>query len=166
MVEPLLPTANVPDTILVVHPRENRKKCSIEPLRGQSGFVFWTFPERDELPEGVYFRLGLGGPVLSADDATSGLLLLDGTWRLAEKMEAQYIDLPVRSLLPWRTAYPRVSKIFDDPAAGLATIEALFAALAQMGRPTTGLLQHYRWREEFLRLNADLLASLHLSPTS
>lgn len=153
-------------TVIVVHPRENRAKCSVEPLRGRSDFIFWTFPKRGPEPLTQYVRLGLGGPLLTAADSETGLLLLDGTWRLAEKMEAQYQDIPVRSLLPWQTAYPRVSKIFNDPSAGLATIEALFAALAQMGKPTAGLLDHYHWKDEFLARNADLLRSLNYNESA
>lgn len=155
------PLPSIPPTILVVHPRENRRKCSIEPLRGREGFEFWNFPQRGPQPLQGYVRLGLGGPQLCHEDVSRGLLLLDGSWRWAARMEADYADVPVRSLGPWLTAYPRVSKLFDDPAAGLATIEALFAALTQMGRPTQGLLDSYRWREEFLRLNADLVNSLN-----
>lgn len=148
-------------TVIVVHPRENRAKCSVEPLRGRDDFIFWTFPKRGTESLSQYVRLGLGGPLLSADDSETGLLLLDGTWRLAEKMEAQYQDIPVRSLLPWQTAYPRVSKMFNDPTSGLATVEALFAALAQMGKPTEGLLDQYRWKNEFLSRNEELLKTLN-----
>lgn len=143
--------------ILVVHPREMRSKCSVEPLRGASGFVFWKFPNRGPDSLGDYIRLDLDGPLLSAQDSRRGLLLLDGTWRLAARMAEDYQDVPTRSLAPWRTAYPRVSKMFDDPRTGLATIEALFAALVQMQQPVPGLLDSYRWRDEFLTLNADLL---------
>lgn len=142
-----------PPTIIVVHPKEKRSKCSVEPLRGQDGFVFWKFPHRGgESLEG-YVRLGIGGPQLSPADAPKGLLLLDATWRLADKMQADYQDVPVRSLSLWETAYPRKSKLFDDPSEGLATIEALFAAYQQMGLDTTGLLDSYYWGDEFVELN-------------
>lgn len=85
--------------------------------------------------------------------------MLDGTWRLAEKMEKFYLDVPVRSIPTWQTAYPRVSKNFADPQEGLATIEALFAALHALGRDTNGLLDQYHWADRFLELNAE-----HLQP--
>ncbi len=72
-----------PPTIIVVHPKEKRSKCTVEPLRGREGFSFWKFPNRGTESLDGYVRLGLGGPELSADDADSGLLVLDGTWRLA-----------------------------------------------------------------------------------
>jgi pre-rRNA-processing protein TSR3 len=52
-----------------------------------------------------------------------------------------------------KTAYPRKSEIYEDPEGGLATIEALYAALQILRRPTTGLLDSYYWRQQFLQLN-------------
>lgn len=95
------------------------------------------------------------GPQISEADAASGLLVLDGTWRLAEKMEPAYAELPVRSLPVWKTAYPRVSKQFDDPTVGLATIEAIFIAYHLMGYETEGLLDEYYWAQDFLNENRD-----------
>lgn len=143
-----------PPTIIVVHPKEKRSKCSVEPLRGREGFVFWKWPKRGAEPLDGYVRLGIGGPELSPADADRGLLVLDATWTLAGKMEPDFADVPVRGLPShWKTAYPRVSKLTDDPIAGLATIEAIYAAYVAMGRDTTGLLDEYRWAEEFLRIN-------------
>ncbi|MCC7424115.1 MAG: hypothetical protein IT428_27940 [Planctomycetaceae bacterium] len=152
-------SSSPPPTIFVVHPREKRRKCTLEPLRGKPGFVFWTFPSVGREPLDGYVRLGLDGPLLGPADAAAGLLLLDGTWRLAARMEPQFTSLPTRSLPVWQTAYPRVSKMFDDPGAGLATIEALFVACHVMGRDTTGLLDGYLWKDEFLRRNAEVIAS-------
>jgi len=69
-----------------------------------------------------------------------------------------YQHIPPRSLTGYRTAYPRVSKKGTDPANGLATVEALFLAYHILRRPTAGLLDHYRWKDEFLLLN-NLLVS-------
>ena len=142
-----------PPTIIVVHRRENRKKCSVEPLRGRDGFVFRTYP--DDEPESLagYVKLGIGGPLLSEADRDCGLLVIDSTWKLAKRMDKQYAHVPARSLLPWQTAYPRVSKQFEDPSAGLATIEAIYLAFRMLGRDTSGLLDHYHWAKEFLRRN-------------
>lgn len=148
----------VPPTIIVVHPSEKRSKCSVEPLRARSEFIFWNYPKRGTESLAGYVRLGLGGPELTPADGATGLVLLDGSWRWAAKMEQSYTDLPVRSLAAWTTAYPRVSKVFQDPAGGLATIEALFAALVQMGRPVDGLLDDYRWAPQFLENNRELCA--------
>lgn len=146
-----------PPVLFIVHPRERRSKCSIEPLRGRDGFEFRKFPEREPPALDGYVRLGFGGPLLSPADREAGLLVLDATWNYAVKMEPDYRHVPVRSLLPWTTAYPRTSKLYDDPTGGLATIEAVFAAFLQMGRDPTGLLDTYRWRDEFLTLNNELI---------
>jgi pre-rRNA-processing protein TSR3 len=143
-------------TLIVVHPRERRAKCTVRPLRGLPGFEFRRFPLRQPVPPG-YVRLGLGGPTLSREDADCGLLVLDGTWRWAGRMEGQLTEIPVRSLPPLQTAYPRSSKVFDDPAEGLATVEAIYAALTILGRSTDKILDHYHWRDEFLRVNEELL---------
>lgn len=146
-------TATAPPTIIVVHRRERRSKCSVEPLREHPGFRFLTYPMDEEpIPSG-YVRLGLGGPMLSEEDSENGLLVLDATWRLVSKLEKRYADVPIRSIPDYQTAYPRISKVHDDPDAGLATIEAIYAAYHHLGRDTTGLLDEYQWGEEFLRLN-------------
>ena len=149
-----------PPTIIVVHPKEKRSKCTVESLRGRDGFAFWKFPNRGAESLDGYVRLGLGGPELSSADAEAGLLILDGTWRLAEKMEQDFVDVPVRTLPPWETAYPRTSKLFDDPLGGLATIEAVFAAHVILNRDVSVLLDEYHWREEFLAANAGRLDAL------
>ena len=143
----------LPPTVIVVHPREKRRKCTVEPLRGREGFEFHKFPAPLGIEPAQYVRLGFDGPLLSPQDAGKGLLVLDGTWRLAERMERCYPGFVIRSLPPWRTAYPRTSKVSEDPAPGLATIEAIFLAYRLLGRDTAGLLDAYRWAPEFLDLN-------------
>ena len=142
-----------PVTIIVVHPRERRAKCTVQPLRQQSGFQFYKHPRFPQNLDG-YIRLGLGGPVLSSEDQGAGLLVLDGTWRWVEPMERLVATLPVRSLPPLVTAYPRSSKVSENPDGGLATIEAIYAAYRLLGRETTGLLDHYRWGAAFVEQNA------------
>jgi pre-rRNA-processing protein TSR3 len=140
-------------TIIVVHPREKRSKCTVEALRGCEGFVFWTFPDRGPEPLAGYVRLVMEGPVLGADDVDRGLLVLDGTWRLAHRMDKFFHELPPRSLPPIHTAYPRTSRIKPDPPGGLATIEAIYAAYRLLGRPCERLLDQYHWAGEFLARN-------------
>ena len=149
----VLPVSPVPPTVIVVHPRERRSKCSVESLRDRDGFVFCTFPNPVPIDITDYVRLGIGGTILSEADSDRGLLLLDGTWRLAARMEPFYQHVEVRSLPTVQTAYPRKSEVYADPSAGLATIEALYAALRLLNRDTTGLLDHYHWREQFLDFN-------------
>lgn len=142
-----------PPTLVVVHRKERRDKCSVEPLRGRPDFSFVNYPTARIVPTEGYVRLALEGPMLEPADAHLGLLILDATWRLAEKMTRDYGHVPPRRLPSWKTAYPRVSKLSEDPSQGLATIEAIYLAYHILGRETAGLLAEYRWRDEFLRLN-------------
>ncbi len=143
----------IPPTIIVRHPKENPRKCSVLPLRGRGDLVFLNYPVSEQPLLTGYVRLAADGPELSSEDADSGLLLLDGSWSWAEKMIRAFEMVPPRSLHGYHTAYPRVSKLGTDPHNGLATVEALFLAYHILGRSTEGLLDHYRWAEEFLRLN-------------
>jgi pre-rRNA-processing protein TSR3 len=146
-------TATYPPIVIVRHPKENPRKCSILPLRGRADVIFLTHPVRQRPPLAGYVRLAADGPELSAADTGCGLLVLDGSWRWAAAMTRDFVDVPPRSLHGYRTAYPRVSKLGSDPDNGLATVEALFVAYHILGRPTDGLLDHYHWAEEFLHLN-------------
>jgi len=142
-----------PVTYIVRHPRENPKKCSVLPLKGRPDLVFLNYPVKRPPDLTGYVRLAADGPELSAGDRDAGLLVLDGSWRWARSMTEAFADVPARSLRGYHSAYPRVSKLGTDPANGLATVEALFQAYHVLGRSTAGLLDHYRWADEFLRLN-------------
>ncbi len=144
-------------TIIVRHRTEKTRKCSVFPLKGLDGFVFYGFPLREKLELDGYVRLGIGGTPLGAQDVDKGLLILDSSWRRVGAMEREFAEVPVRGLPPLRTAFPRLSKCHEDPAAGLATVEALYAALTLLGRDTTSVLDHYRWRGQFLELNRGVL---------
>ena len=146
-------SSGFPPTVIVVHPREKRAKCSVEALRGRDDFSFFTFPNQVTLPLNNFVRLGMGGEELNETDGAAGLLVLDGTWKLAQKMEPFYEHVPVRTLPDIKTAYPRTSKMFQDPIGGLATVEAVYAALRIMKRPLDGLLDHYYWKDTFLQMN-------------
>jgi pre-rRNA-processing protein TSR3 len=152
----------VPPTVIVRHSHENPRKCSVLPLRGRPDILFLHYPVHQRPALEGYVRLAADGPPLSAADADSGLLLLDGSWRWAASMTRDFLDVPPRSLAGYRTAYPRSSKLGTDPDNGLASVEALFLAYHLLGRDTTGLLDHYRWAEDFLRLNGLLLPGLQV----
>ena len=140
-------------TIIVRNPRENPRKCTVLPLKGRTDLVFLGFPARRRPNLEGYIRLAVLGEELSPGDAEAGILLLDGSWRWASELTRVFLDVPPRSLQGYRTAYPRISKLGTDPDNGLASAEALYVAYHILGRPTAGLLDHYWWKEEFLRLN-------------
>ncbi len=142
-----------PVTVIVRHPKENPKKCSVYPLKGRADLEFHTHPVRKPLALDGYVRLAAEGPPLSEADRACGILLLDGSWRWADSMTSAYEHVPPRSLSGYRTAYPRTSKLGTDPDNGLASIEALYLAYHILGRATAGLLDHYHWAHEFLALN-------------
>jgi len=142
-----------PQTVIIRHPRENPRKCSVLPLRGRPDILFLGYPVHPRPPLEGYIRLAAEGPPLSEADAGAGILLLDGSWRWAGAMNRDFLDVPPRSLAGWKTAYPRISKLGTDPDNGLASIEALFLAYHILGRPTEGLLDHYLWAAEFLSAN-------------
>lgn len=155
--------------ILVIQDhKENRKKCSLTPVEGHPGVTFLRLSSpawnSDLVEIGSGILLAVDAPLLTPVDAPlvqSGgqLVVLDSTWarlgklarrfRVAEGARLERRSLPATIL----TAYPRVSKVHEDPAGGLATIEALFAATAILGEPWPELLTGYHWAEEFLRRN-------------
>src|SRR5229473_1720181 len=140
-------------TIIVRNPRENQRKCSVLPLKGRDDLLFLSYPVKTLPKLDSYIRLAADGPELSLADAGCGVLLLDGSWRWAHVMNRDFLAVPPRSLHGYVTAYPRKSKQGTDPDNGLASVEALFVAYHILGRPTEGLLEHFRWADEFLRLN-------------
>jgi pre-rRNA-processing protein TSR3 len=155
-----------PPTIILRHRKENLKKCSLRGLESRSDMRFFTYP-RDSLPDLTpYFLLSLHGPPLSAADQALGVFLIDGTWNHAKTMERQLPhprSFQLRSLpRHFQTAYPRRQEDCPEPSHGLASLEALFLAYRLLNRPTHGLLDHYYWKEDFLKKNSlDPMALLH-----
>jgi pre-rRNA-processing protein TSR3 len=146
-------------TIIVRHRRENRKKCSLTPLETRDDCLFFNYPQA-VLPDlSSHIVLKIDAPPLSIEDARYGLLILDGTWRLAAAMEKSLPQNAIARSLPgnFRTAYPRRQTECPDPNAGLASIEALYIAYWVLQRPTEGLLDAYYWKNLFFERNPRLL---------
>lgn len=144
-------------TLIWRHRKENLKKCSLRGLEERSDLRFYTYPQQ-ELPfEEGYVLLDFHGPLLSEKDRNNGLILVDGTWRYAEKMTAALPapqQLPRRSLPKGlRTAYPRRQEDCENPEVGLASVEALYAAYVFLGRDPEGILDFYYWKDDFLEKN-------------
>jgi rRNA small subunit aminocarboxypropyltransferase len=147
-----------PDILILRDPRESAKKCSLTPLRGRDGVQFVNHKGGLVVETAGRFLLHHEGEELSPADADFGILLVDSSWRrLPTLLRSLDGDPPRRRLPALKTAYPRKSSVFEDPDAGLASIEALFAATCLLGRPQPELLSDYRWREAFLDLNRRLL---------
>ncbi|HEX9793118.1 MAG TPA: hypothetical protein VGC54_03965 [Planctomycetota bacterium] len=148
--------------ILLRLDKESPNKCSLTPLRERSELpIRWIHARLEVVHEvGEVTLLHPDGELLGTADAVRPLLLVDCSWRdLPRVLRRVHGDLHPRRLPEGlRTAYPRRSKIFTDPAAGLASVEALHAAQCLLGRRDDSLLDGYRWREDWLSRNAGLLA--------
>lgn len=146
-------------TIIFRHRKENLKKCTLEPLREKKDLHFLTYPKNPLPPLDGYILLSIDAPPLSSEDKNFGLLLVDATWNYAQKMiESIKQPLITRSLpSSLKTAYPRRQDDCPDKERGLASIEALYAAYAILERDTSGLLDHYHWKDAFLKINEVVL---------
>jgi len=148
-----------PPTVILRHRRENLKKCSLRGLEKLPDIEFFSYPcslISLEKCQG-YILLHLDAPPLALEDTHRGLLLVDATWRYADKMLRFVEQIPglVPRSLPghFRTAYPRRQDDCQDPERGLASVEALFLANRILGRNTSQLLENYYWKNEFLEIN-------------
>lgn len=145
---------------VIRHPKERRSKCSLTPLEGRADINFFRAGSNWSFDMTGFTVLSLGAPELSIADAGRPLLLLDSTWRLLPQIEVCLHGEGVRRTLPAvQTAYPRVSKISDNPLGGLASVEALYLAKLMLGERDDTLLADYYWRALFLEhlRAADLL---------
>jgi len=147
------------DVLILRDPRESAAKCSLTPLRGLAGVRIVEHAAGKRLAAGERVLLHPDGEELSPADRGRDLLLIDCAWRHVPRL-LRAVDgvLHPRRLPPLVTAYPRKSKVFADPPSGLASVEALYAAVLLLGAPRPELLAHYRWRAEFLAANAGVLA--------
>jgi len=152
------------DLLIYRDPRESARKCSLTPLRGRPGIRFVDYHHERRLATEPRVLLSPDAPLLSAADAGSeltGLLLIDCSWRRVDALR-RTVDgaLTPRRLPPLATAYPRCSKTFADPAAGLASVEALVAALWILGQPRLDLLDGYPFARRFLAANPGLFGGV------
>lgn len=139
---------------VIRHPKEKSRKCSLRFLEGHADFTFLRAHEDLIFDASGFMLLEMGAPSVSEADANLPILLLDSTWRLLPNLRAKVRgDYVARSIPPSiKTAYPRTSKMFADPE-GLATLEALYAALKLTGKPNVQILKHYPFARKFLEIN-------------
>lgn len=140
------------------HYKERLKKCSLQPLVADPRFDFARWTRESTIDASDCILLEMDAPPLSAEDAGSPLLLLDSTWRYLPDMRASVHGSYTSRSLPTsvRTAYPRKAVLSTNPDPGLASIEALYAALRILGHRDDKLLDDYHWREQFLDIVANL----------
>lgn len=173
-----------PRVVAFRHVREKRSKCSLTPIEALDGILVRRAKPGMRYDGTGHVLLAPGAAPLTPEDSFLSLaekehmtkigtaslivcdesgrelrpiLLLDSVWRLLPAMRGKIVGRPVERSLPgWiRSAYPRVSKMTEDPDSGLATIEALYAALLLLGHERRELLDGYLWREDFLRQFGD-----------
>jgi pre-rRNA-processing protein TSR3 len=123
-------------------------------LHGRPGFTFLKATKKFSIDATGYLELAVDAPPLTVADRGCTLLLLDSTWRLLPSLRRRIGGTTIRRSIPGgvATAYPRASRDHDDPAGGLASIEALFLALSILdpGPEDLSLLDGYHWRNAFL----------------
>ena len=142
-------------TAILRHRRENLKKCSLKGLENHPALDFYTYPT-DSLPNlSGYILLKVGAPQLCIEDQGKGLLLIDGTWKLATIMEKQLKFKTAERSLPtcFQTAYPRKQTGCPNASQGLASVEALYLAHHILKLPTENLLDSYHWKDLFIEKN-------------
>jgi pre-rRNA-processing protein TSR3 len=140
-------------TTVIRHEKEKIRKCSLRFLHERPEMTFLRQRPGFRFDATGFTLLAVDAPPLSPADAGRPLLLLDSTWRWLPQLLACLDGVPVPRSIPGplRTAYPRTSKVFTDPVAGLASIEALYVARALLGDEDPTLLDGYHWKDEFLQ---------------
>lgn len=142
--------------------RESPKKCSVAGLRGAPGIEIRTWRRGEPFDASGCLLLHHEGPPLTRADRGHPLLFLDCSWRHVHVLLCDVRgEFALRSIPgSVRTAYPRRSKLFDDPASGLATLEALYVASLVLGEPRDDLLASYRPASSFLSVNREVFDEL------
>ncbi|MFO1051176.1 MAG: hypothetical protein U1F36_03035 [Planctomycetota bacterium] len=141
----------IPVTV-IRHPKERVAKCSLRTLHGREGFTFLRASHGMRFDATGHLLLAVDAPPLTIEDRGHPILLLDSTWRHLAALMRCVTGTPIRRSIPGgvRTAYPRQSRIFEDPEAGLASIEALYLCKRILGEDDESLLDGYHWKDTFL----------------
>lgn len=142
---------HIPVTV-IRHPKERISKCSLRHLHARQEFTFLKATVGFEFDATGFTVLAVDAPELEPADAGRPLLLLDSTWRYLPRLAACVRGTPVARSIPRTivTAYPRQSRLFEDPAHGLASVEALYVAKRLLGDDDPTLLDGYHWKDAFL----------------
>jgi len=141
---------SVPVTV-IRHPRERISKCSLRNLHDRPEFTFHKATKGFRFDASNFLVLALDAPPLTSADRGHPLLVLDSTWRWLPDLESCLCGDPIRRSLPnVATAYPRVSRVHENPAGGLASVEAVYLAKRILGEDDVTLLDGYHWKDQFL----------------
>lgn len=144
---------------ILIDKLENPRKCTIQPLKGRPDFQLRYFS--GSKPIAAFTAdclLHVDGEDLAAlpRGELRSLGLIDCTWKkVGPALQRIAKPLPRLVRIPegFVTAYPRRNKQGQDPAEGLATIEALFIAAAFLGFWDETLLEKYYFKDAFLKEN-------------
>lgn len=155
---------------ILIDARENKKQCTIHPLREREDFHIRYFDrsQRPLVPFGTEVLLHVDGVDLTEDLERFGparsIGLIDCTWKWVAPTMRRLGPSPARLVrIPpdFLTAYPRKSRYPGvDPTGGLATIEAVFIAAVISGTWDETLLAKYHFKNEFLQVNSHLWQKL------
>lgn len=149
------------EIILLRLNKESPKKCSLTPLREREEWpIRWIHCAiGDAVEVGEVTLLHPDGVPLGPADSARPLLLIDSSWRDLPRVLRGVSGTLHKRCLPKGlvTAYPRKSRLFEDPETGLSSIEALHAAVAMLGQRDDRLLEGYHWAQQYLEQNAALL---------
>ncbi|MBI5852809.1 MAG: hypothetical protein HZB39_17495 [Planctomycetes bacterium] len=137
---------------VIRHRKERIAKCSLRHLHERPGFRFLRASCGMRFDASGQILLAVDAPPLSSADRGRALVLLDSTWRHLAELRRCITGEPILRSIPGdvRTVYPRKSRIYDDPEAGLASVEALYVALRILGEDDESLLDGYHWKDQFL----------------
>ncbi len=142
---------STPGVTVIRHQRERISKCSLRHLHDRPEFTFLKATKGFRFDAGGYLTLTLDAPPLTAADQGHPLLILDSTWRWLQDLWRCLDGDPFRRSLPKvATAYPRQSRVYHDPAGGLASVEAIYLAKRILGEDDPSFLDGYHWKDQFL----------------
>jgi ribosome biogenesis protein Tsr3 len=142
--------------IIILHSHEDRKKCSLSPIRDLPQFTY--FPDtKFTLPEKALI-LHPDGPPLDHNDRDRDLVLIDATWKYHQRImnrEPVLATFEQRSIEGFTTVFPRKDRAGKShPTNYLASIEVIIATGLILQRSEyTDVIKYYHFGEEFLSVN-------------
>lgn len=157
--------------VLIDH-GETSNKCTILPVWYRDDLSIRKFRRGRTIP-------GLKADILLHPDGVSlaelasanihveSLATIDCIWRRLDPIMG-WLEKPLPQLVKipdgFVTAYPRLSRLGNDPSGGLATIEAVFIAAAFVGNWDTSLLAEYYFGERFIQMNERRFRDFGIEP--